>query len=39
MIRFEEEYMIQSALKKGPMLRHFDVSMITHPAFKDLLWK
>ena len=31
---FEEEYMIQSALKKGPMLRHFDVSMITHPRFQ-----
>lgn len=31
---FQEPYMIQSALKKGPMLRHFDVSMITHPKFQ-----
>lgn len=31
---FEEAYMIQSALKKGPMLRHFDVSMITNPRFQ-----
>ena len=31
---FEEEYMIQSALKKGPMLRHFDRSMITSPRFQ-----
>lgn len=31
---FEEDYMIQSALKKGPMLRHFDVSMITSPRFQ-----
>lgn len=31
---FEEPYMIQSALKKGPMLRHFDVSMITNPRFQ-----
>lgn len=31
---FEEDYMIQSALKKGPMLRHFDVSMITNPRFQ-----
>lgn len=31
---FEETYMIQSALKKGPMLRHFDKSMITNPKFQ-----
>lgn len=31
---FEEPYMIQSALKKGPMLRHFDISMITNPRFQ-----
>ena len=30
---FEEECMIQSALKKGPMLRYFDRSMITHPEW------
>lgn len=33
---FTPEYKIQSALKKGPMLRHFDVSMITHPGFQRL---
>lgn len=31
---FSEPYMIQAALKKGPMLRHFDVSMITSPRFQ-----
>ncbi len=31
---FSEEYLIQSALRKGPMLRHFDVSMITNPRFQ-----
>ena len=31
---FSEPYMIQTALKKGPMLRHFDVSMITSPRFQ-----
>lgn len=31
---FSEPYMIQTALKKGPMLRHFDVSMITNPRFQ-----
>lgn len=31
---FEESYLIQSALKKGVMLRHFDISMITHPRFQ-----
>lgn len=33
---FEEDYMIQAALKKGPMLRHMDVSMITNPRFQKL---
>lgn len=33
---FEENYMIQAALKKGPMLRHMDVSMITNPRFQKL---
>lgn len=31
---FSEPCMIQSGLKKGPMLRHFDRSMITHPRFQ-----
>lgn len=31
---FSAPYMIQSGLKKGPMLRHFDRSMITHPRFQ-----
>ncbi len=31
---FTEGYMIQTALRKGPMLRHFDVSMITNPRFQ-----
>jgi len=31
---FNEPYMIQSALKKGPMLRHFDMSSITNPRFQ-----
>ena len=31
---FQEPYMIQTALKKGCMLRHFDRSMITHPGFQ-----
>lgn len=30
---FYEPYLIQSAIKKGPMLRHFDRSMITNPRF------
>lgn len=30
---FSEPYMVQSALKKGPMLRYFDRSMITHPTW------
>lgn len=32
---FTEAYKVQSALKKGPMLRHFDMSMITHPEFQQ----
>lgn len=31
---FQEDWMIQTALRKGPMLRHMDVSMITHPRFQ-----
>ena len=31
---FQPSYMIQSALKKGPMLRHFDRSMITNPRYQ-----
>lgn len=31
---FQPSYMIQSALKKGPMLRHFDRSMITNPHYQ-----
>lgn len=31
---FAPDYMIQTALRKGPMLRHFDVSMITNPRFQ-----
>lgn len=30
-----DNYMIQSALGKGPMLRYFDVSMITSPEFQQ----
>lgn len=29
-----EPYMIQTAIRKGPMLRHIDVGMITHPRFQ-----
>lgn len=32
---FTADYKIQSALTKGPMLRNFDVSMITHPGFQN----
>lgn len=32
---FSEDYMIQSALHKGPMLRHMDVSMITNHRFQE----
>ena len=31
---FSEDYMIQAALGKGPMLRHMDVSMITNHRFQ-----
>ncbi len=31
---FSEEYMIQAAMGKGPMLRHMDVSMITNHGFQ-----
>lgn len=30
---FMPEYKIQNGLKRGPMLRHFDVCMVTHPRF------
>lgn len=33
---FTEGYMIQTALKKGPMLRHVDKRMITNPRFQKL---
>lgn len=29
-----EPYKIQTAIRKGPMLRHIDVGMITHPRFQ-----
>lgn len=31
---FAPDYMIQTAMKKGPMLRHYDRSMITNPRFQ-----
>lgn len=31
---FSPDYLIQAALRKGPMLRHFDCSMITNPRFQ-----
>ena len=31
---FLEDWFVQTALYKGPMLRHFDVSMITSPRFQ-----
>jgi len=31
---FAPEYMIQTALRKGPMLRHMDDRMITNPRFQ-----
>ncbi len=31
---FSESYMIQTAIKHGPMLRHIDKSMITNPRFQ-----
>lgn len=30
---FTEPYKIQNGIKRGPMLRHIDVKMITHPRF------
>ncbi len=33
---FSEPYMVQSAMGKGPMLRHMDVSMITNWRFQKL---
>lgn len=36
---FSEDYMVQAALHKGPMLRHMDVSMITNPRFQKLALK
>lgn len=30
---FAEDYMIQTAIKRGPMLRHIDKRMITNPRF------
>ena len=31
---FSEPYMIQTAIKHGPMLRHIDAKMITNPRFQ-----
>ncbi|MCI8638421.1 MAG: M42 family metallopeptidase [Coprococcus sp.] len=31
---FQPDYAIQTAMKKGPMLRHYDRSMITNPRFQ-----
>ena len=31
---FQQDFLIQAALYKGPMLRHFDRSMITSPRFQ-----
>ena len=31
---FTPDYFIQTAMKKGPMLRHFDKSMVTNPRFQ-----
>ena len=31
---FTPDYFIQTAMKKGPMLRHFDRSMVTNPRFQ-----
>ena len=31
---FSPDYLIQSGIKRGPMLRHFDRSMITNPRFQ-----
>lgn len=32
---FYPEYMIQAGIKRGPMIRHFDVSMISNPRFME----
>lgn len=32
---FQESWLIQSAIRKGPMLRHFDKSMITNPRYQQ----
>lgn len=34
---FSEEYAIQTALKKGPMFRHMDVSAIASPRFQRFI--
>ena len=31
---FTPDYLIQAGLRRGPMLRHFDVCMITNPRFQ-----
>ena len=31
---FNPDYFIQTAMKKGPMLRHFDRCMVTNPRFQ-----
>lgn len=31
---FQEDWLIQSAIRKGAMLRHFDKSMITNPRYQ-----
>ncbi|NBK97951.1 MAG: M42 family peptidase [Erysipelotrichia bacterium] len=31
---FQEEWLVQSAMRKGVMLRHFDKSMITNPRYQ-----
>ncbi len=36
---FQESWMIQSALRKGAMLRHFDRSMITNPRFQKFAFE
>lgn len=36
---FTPAWASQTGLKKGPMLRHFDRSMITHPGFMDFAMK
>ncbi len=33
-----ESYMVQTAIKRGPMLRHIDARMITNPIIKDMHW-